>query len=146
MKTKFIFLTFKILRCIFWNTLCYNIVRITKQIFQPIFFINPFCTTRWQHHNIWSAPCTASKINNRLKYTGYHFFLISVLCFSACSTIFSSTVKPLRLLTLFMYFLARFSTSDFSPKCAYSSSVRGVQKGSTSTTWKNLKYKFNRNI
>lgn len=61
-------------------------------------------------------------------------FLLSVLCFSACSTIFSSTDRPFRLRTAFRYFRAWFSESAFSPKCRYSSSVVGTQKGSLGMT------------
>ena len=66
-----------------------------------------------------------------------HLFLVSVLCFSACSTIFSSTWSPFLLRTPFMYFRALFCVSDFSPKSAYSSSVVGTQNGSISMTWIN---------
>lgn len=59
-----------------------------------------------------------------------HLFLLRVLCFSACSTIFSSTWRPFRFRTAFMYFRAWLSESAFSPKCKYSSSVVGTQKGS----------------
>lgn len=66
-----------------------------------------------------------------------HFF--SVLCFSACSTVFSSTYNPFLRRTLFMYFRAWFSESAFSPKWVYSSSVVGTQFGSISTTCKTSK-------
>lgn len=63
-----------------------------------------------------------------------YLFLLRVLCFSACSTIFSSTYSPFRFRTAFMYFRAWFSESAFSPKCKYSSSVVGTQKGSLGMT------------
>lgn len=61
---------------------------------------------------------------------------MSVLCFSACSTIFSSTLSPFRLRTWFMYCRVRLSESAFSPKWVYSSSVVGTQNGSTSITYR----------
>lgn len=62
-------------------------------------------------------------------------YFFNVRCFSACSTVFSSTYSPFLRLTLFMYFRAWFSESAFSPKWAYSSSVVGTQNGSISTTY-----------
>ena len=60
----------------------------------------------------------------------FYLFFFKVLCFSACSTIFSSTGRPFLFRTVFIYLLAIFSESAFSPKCSNSSSVEGTQKGS----------------
>ena len=67
-------------------------------------------------------------------FSRFNYFF-NVRCFSACSTVFSSTYSPFLRLTLFMYFRAWFSESAFSPKCVYSSSVVGTQNGSISTTY-----------
>jgi len=64
-----------------------------------------------------------------------YLFFFNVLCFSANSTIFSLTWRPLRRRTAFMCFRATFSLSAFSPKCKYSSSVVGTQNGSISITY-----------
>ena len=102
--------------------------------------------TRYMHH--WSVilyivwKCMSMLIsylkyiwNIVLWHCNCYTFLDNVRCFSANSTICSSTFKPFLLRTLFTYFLAIFSESAFSPKCIYSSSVVGTQNGSTSITY-----------
>jgi hypothetical protein len=67
------------------------------------------------------------------------YWLLSVFCFSACSTSFSVTDIPLRFRTRSIYFFAKFSLSYFSPKSSNSSSVVGTQNGSRSSATNPLK-------
>uniref|UniRef100_A0A182M670 Uncharacterized protein n=1 Tax=Anopheles culicifacies TaxID=139723 RepID=A0A182M670_9DIPT len=64
---------------------------------------------------------------------------ITVRCFSANSTSFLSTGKPLRSRIASIYTRATFVKSAFSPYCRYSSSVDGTQCGSISTVSQWLK-------
>lgn len=72
-----------------------------------------------------------------------YFFLDSVRCFSPWVTSCESTGRPFLRLTASMYILARFPLSAFSPKCRYSSSVEGTQKGSCSITWNVIREREN---
>jgi len=88
-------------------------------------------TLKWTH---LSYCLQTHKKALKITWKSIYLFFFNVLCFSANSTIFSLTWRPLRRRTAFMCFLATFSLSAFSPKCKYSSSVVGTQNGSISIT------------
>ena len=84
-----------------------------------------FKVLRLSAHSTVLYPQPSNSVHIRFEHRLSYFF--RVLCFSAYSTVFASTYKPFLRLTLFIYFIAWFSESAFSPKCKYSSSVVGTQ-------------------